>query len=99
MDRNTALLQEIVTTLETELDDTAYALARLESHFHDALLVNAGNVSTIGGYAEQLRLNISQEECSTVLDYVAEKQMVLVTIDIVEDAINERFGWDRFIEP
>ena len=47
MGRNTALLKEIVTTLDTELDDPEYALDQLESHFHDALLVNAGNVFTI----------------------------------------------------
>ena len=34
-----------------------------------------------------------------VLEYIAEQKMVVITIDTVEDSINERFGWDRFIEP
>lgn len=99
MGRNTALLTEVIHTLSTELDDPAYALDQLESHFHNALLVNAGTVFTIGEYAKHLRLNITEDERSVVLDYINEKQMVMVTIDVVEDAINERFGWDRFVEP
>ena len=99
MGRNTALLKEIVTTLDTELDDPEYVLDVLESHFHDALLVNAGTVFTIGEYAKQLPLVITEAERSVVLDYIGEKQMVMVNIDTVETAINERFGWDRFIEP
>ena len=61
--------------------------------------MNAGNVATVGQYAEQLRLRITEDERATVLDYIAEKQMVTITINTVEDAINERFGWNRFIEP
>lgn len=99
MGRNTALLTEVIHTLSTELDDPEYALDQLESHFHEALLVNAGNVFTIGEYAKRLRLNITEDERSVVLDYIAERQMVMVTTDTVETAINERFGWDRFIEP
>ena len=99
MGRNTALLKEIVGVLDAELDDPEHALDQLESHFQNALLVNAGNVSSVGTYAEQLRLSITEDERATVLDYIAEKQMVLVTIDYVEDAINELLGWDRFIEP
>ena len=99
MGRNTPILKEIIEALSTELDDAAYAQDRLESHFHDRLLVDAGNVATIGTYAEQLRLKITEDEWSTVLDYIAEKQMVLVTIDVVETAINDLLGWDRFVEP
>lgn len=99
MGRNTALLKEIVVVLATQLDDPDYAVDQLESHFHDRLLVDAGNVSTVGTHAEQLRLRITENERTTVLDYIAEKQMVMVSIDVVEDAINEHFGWDRFIEP
>ncbi len=51
MGRNTALLREIVAVLDTELDDPEYALDQLESHFHDALLVNVGDVNTVGEYA------------------------------------------------
>ena len=99
MGRNTPILQEIISTLTTELDDTEYALDSLEAHFHDRLLMDVGNVFTIGEHAEQLRLRITEDERSVVLDYIAEKQMVMVTIDVVEDAINELLGWDRFIEP
>ena len=97
--RNTPVLREIVDILFTDLDEQATALNRLENHFHDRLLVDAGNVATVGEYAEQLRLRITEDERSSVLDYIAEKNMVVVTIDVVENAINELLGWDRFIEP
>ena len=99
MGRNTPILQEIIDVLFTELDEQATALNRLENHFHNRLLVDAGNITTVGEYAEQLRLNITEDERFTVLDYIAEKKMAMVTIDVVEDAINELLGWDRFIEP
>ena len=99
MGRNTPILQEIISVLDAELDDPAYALDLLESRFQTRLLLDVGNINTVGNYAEQLRLRITEDECSTVLDYIAEKQMVLVTIDVVENAINERLGWDRFIDP
>ena len=99
MGRNTPILQEIINSLSTELDDPAYALDQLENHFQHRLLVDAGNVAIVGEYAEQLRLRISEDERSTVLDYIAEQKMVVVTVDHVETAINELFGWDRFIEP
>ena len=97
--RNTAVLCEIVDVLYVGVDEQAAALTRLEQHFRDRLLVDVGHVATVGTYAEQLRLSITEDERSVVLDYIGEKQMVMVTIDIVETAINERFGWDRFIEP
>ena len=97
--RNTSVLQEVVDALFTEVDEQTAALNRLEHHFRDRLLVDAGNVATVGTYAEQLRLRITEDERGTVLDYMAEKQMVTVNIDVVEDAINERFGWNRFVEP
>lgn len=96
--RNSPVLREIIDVLFTDLDEQATALNRLEHHFHDRLLVDVGNVGTVGAYAEQLRLHITEEERSTVLDYIAEQKMVVVTIDIVETAINELLGWDRFIE-
>ena len=99
MRRNTALLQEIIGVLDSELDDTNYALDALESHFHDALLVNAGNVADVSSFATQLRLNITVEERFNVLDHMADQKMVGVNIDTVETAINELLGWDRFIEP
>ena len=63
------------------------------------LLVNVGNVASVGIYAEQLRLRITEAERLIVLDHIAEHKMVVVTIDILETAINEFMGWDRFIEP
>lgn len=98
MSRNTTLLKETVTTLEPELDDPEYALELLESHFHDALLVNVGNVAEVGTYAEQLRLQITAQERATVFDHLAKRNAVTITVDHVETAINELFR-DRFIEP
>ena len=97
--RNAPVLREIVEVLYTEMDEQAMALNRLENHFHDRLLVDAGNVTTVGLYAEQLRLRITEAERSIVLDYIAEQKMVVVSIDVVEEAINTLLGWDRFIEP
>ena len=92
-------LREVVDVLFAEVDEQTTALHRLEDHFHNRLLVDVGNVAAVGTYAEQLRLKITEDERSTVLDYIAEKQMVMVTIDVVETAINELLGWGRFIEP
>lgn len=97
--RNAVVLREIVDVLFTSVDEQAAALNRLEHHFRNRLLVDAGNVAAVAEYVEQLRLQITEDERSTVLDYIAEKQKVTVNIDAVADAINERFGWDRFIEP
>ena len=96
--RNTPVLREMVDVLFTEVDEQTTALTKLEHHFRDRLLFDAGNVTTVGTYAEQLRLRITEDERATVLDYTAEKQMVVVNIDVVEDAINGLFV-DRFIEP
>ena len=85
--RNTPTLSQVVDVLFTEVDEQATALARLEHHFHNRLLVDAGNVITVGTYAEQLRLRITPEECSVVLDYIAEKQLVTITIDVAEDGV------------
>lgn len=96
--RNTSVLREVIEALSSELDDVPYALDRLESHFHDRLIVAVGNVALIGVHAEHLRLNITEQERSTVLDHIADQKMAVVTIDHVETAINELFE-DRFIEP
>ena len=98
MGRNTLILLEITDVLFTEVDEQTTALNRLEQHFHDRLLVNVGDVNIVGEYAKQLRLDITEAERSVVLDYIGEKQVVIVNIDTVEDAINELFE-DRFIEP
>lgn len=99
MGRNTPILQEIIEVLFTDVDGQATALHRLESHFQQRLLVDVGNVAVVGEYAEQLRLRITEDERSTVLDYIAQQKMVVVNIDHVENAINDLLGWDRFIEP
>ena len=99
MGRNTPILQEIVDVLFTELDEQTTALSRLKNHFRDQLLVDAGSVAIVGTYAEQLRLRITEDERSSVLDYIGEQKMMTITNDVVEDAINSLLGWDRFIEP
>lgn len=96
--RNTPVLQEIVDVLFTEVDEQAATLARLEHHFRDRLLVEAGNVAAVSTYAEQLRLGITEDERLVVLDHIGEQRMVVVNVDIVETAINELLV-DRFIEP
>ena len=96
--RNTPVLREIIEVLSSELDDAPHALDQLEGHFHDRLLIDAGNVTTVSAHAEQLRLRITDDECSLVLDHIAEANMVSITVDHVETAINELFE-DRFIEP
>ena len=90
--RNTPLLERIVKALgESAPSD---ALARLEDEFKDSLLVVAGDVNTVARDAEKLRLAITTEECSVVLDHLD----VEITIDQVEEAINSLFP-DRFVEP
>ena len=96
--RNTPVLREVAEVLGSQLSYAQYALNTLERHFANRLIVDAGNVALVGTHAEQLRLQISEQECSTVLDHIAEQKTVVVTIDHVETAINELFD-DRFIEP
>ena len=95
MGRNTSLLKEIVNVLSLPAD----ALKQLEHHFSARLILDAGSVDTIEQAAKQLRLMITREECSAVLDYIASKGMVGIAVDVVEQAINESLGEDRFIEP
>ena len=99
MGRNTPLLREIIEVLADQVFNKEQALHDLEDHFDHRLLVNAGDVQTVALYAEQLRLRVAREECDVVLDYIASKAMVGITIDNVEDAINTLLGQDRFIEP
>ena len=42
--RNTAVFRELVDVLFTQVDEQTTALARLEHHFRDRLLVDAGDV-------------------------------------------------------
>ena len=96
--RNTQVLQEIIAVLGDQLPAPADALARLEEHFQDSLLIVAGNVTEVAEYAETLRLAITTPECALVLDYVGNESLAGINIDQVEDAINALFP-DRFIEP
>lgn len=94
--RNTPVLENIVKTLgDTAPQD---ALAKLEAHFHDQLLIVAGDTAHVADFAEQLRLAITSPEASTVLDHIAREGVVGMSIEHVEEAINTLFP-DRFIEP
>jgi len=97
--RNTAVLTDIVQALGDLLISSPHALARLERHFEDALLINAGTIMDVARHAEKLRLSITDDEWALVLDHLAHTGAVKLTIDHVEDAINTLLGEDRFIEP
>ena len=70
--RNTPVLCEIVDVLFTAVDEQTTVLAKLEHHFRDRLLIDVGDGASVGEYAEQLRLRITEDECATVLDHIAE---------------------------
>lgn len=94
--RNTVVLTRIVKALgEAAPPD---ALARLETEFHDSLLIVAGTVEDVAAHAEGLRLAITEPERGVVLDYIGHTHVAELTIDHVEDAINSLFT-ERFIEP
>jgi len=95
MGRNTRLLREIIEVLSLPHD----ALVHLERHFDHRLILDAGNVDVVAELAAQLRLRVASEECPLVLDYIASKGMVSINLDVVEQAVNELLGEDRFIEP
>ena len=94
--RNTPVLNQIIEALDDLLVSSPHALARLERHFENSLLVVAGDVKQVAEHAEKLRLAVITSECGMVLDHLAPQ--VRITIDHVEDAINTLFE-DRFIEP
>ena len=94
--RNTPVLTQIVKSLGELLTSSPHALARLERHFQDSLLVNAGDIKTVAQHAEKLRLAIITTECAQVLDHLAPQ--IRISLDQTEDAINTLFE-DRFIEP
>jgi len=95
MGRNTQILEEIVNVLHLSPEH----LVHLERHFDHRLLVDVGNVESISTHANRLRLRVEKEECGLVLDYIAQKGMVMVTIDHVEEAVNSVLGEHRFVEP
>lgn len=95
MGRNTQILEKIVEVLSLSPEH----LVHLERHFDHRLILDVGSTDTIMAHANQLRLRITPDECPPVLDYIAGKGMVGITVDVVEQAINELLGEDRFIEP
>jgi hypothetical protein len=98
MGRNTHLLREIIEVLADQVFNKDTALRDLDRRFNTRLIIDAGNVDTIQKHAKKLRLRVEKEELPLVLDYIANRRMVGITIDHVEDAINEMWD-DRFIEP
>ena len=94
--RNTPVLQSIIETLGDEIARPQEALARLEGKFKNSLLIVAGDIQTVARHAEELRLAITTEECSVVLDHLAPH--IRVSIEQSEESINALFP-DRFIEP
>ena len=96
--RNTPVLSQVIEALDGLLISSPHALARLERHFENSLLVVAGDVQTVAAHAEKLRLAVITTECGLVLDHIERTHVAEITIDHVEDAINTLFE-DRFIEP
>jgi hypothetical protein len=96
--RNTGVLCEIIQALGDPLAIPPDALARLEDHFKDSLLIVAGSSQTVARHAETLRLAITTPECAQALDYIASKALAGISIDHCEEAINMLFE-GRFIEP
>ena len=76
----------------------AEALARLEEHYKDQLLIVAGEIHAVGQQAQELRLAISTHEAGLVLDYIEKHQLAGISIETAEEVINALFP-DRFIEP
>lgn len=95
MGRNTQILEDIINVLHL----TPEHLAHLEQHFSTRLIHDAGNVETVATFARRLRLRVETHELGAVLDYIQEKGMAAISLDDVEQAINEFLGEDRFIEP
>lgn len=96
--RNAPALTRIVQALTYSFPVREIALRLLKQHFEDDLLIIAGNISTVKAAAKELRLNITEEECAQVLDYIAEHSMVVISLEHVETAAYTLFG-NRFIEP
>ena len=94
--RNTRVLTQIIEALDGLLISSPHALARLERHFQNSLIVLAGDVSQVAAHAEKLRLAIITTECALVLDHLAPQ--IRISLDQTEEAINTLFP-DRFIEP
>jgi hypothetical protein len=96
--RNTLILQEVIEVISPYVANAELALNRLETHFQDRFIAEAGSMASIRSFSTQLRLRITDEECSTVLDEIAQRHMVVITLDDVETVVYDLFG-NRFIEP
>jgi len=82
MGRNTQILEEIINVLHLQPEH----LIRLEQHFDQRLILDVGSVSVIEAHANQLRLRVEKHELPLVLDYIAQKALVSITVDVVEEA-------------
>ena len=92
--RNEAIICEIIGLVHGSHEQEK----QLMKHFKDRLILDAGNAKLVAKYAKKLRLNISKEECSQVLDAIAQRELVGITIEQVDEVVNDLFG-NRFIEP
>ena len=93
-DRNQPIIHEIMSVINgsRELEQ------RLLQHFKDRLILDAGNTQQVAKYAKKLRLQISEQECSQVLDSIAQRHLVSIDIEHVDEVVNDLFP-NRFIEP
>ena len=92
--RNQPIISEIVDVINITREQEQHLL----EHFNHRLIIDAGSVQLVAAYAETLRLAITEEECSQVLDVIGLKQMTVLTMEQVDEVVNELFP-DRFIEP
>jgi hypothetical protein len=79
--RNTAVLTQIVESLGDLVLSAPHALAKLEWHFKDQLLIVAGDVNDVERHAEKLRLAITTPEAGLVLDHIGGTSVVAITIE------------------
>src|SRR5438067_825191 len=77
--RNSHLIGIIINLLNELLTDKHETTIRLESYFKDTCILNAGDVTKVAEFAVDLRLSVTTDECSQVLNYIAEKAMVGIT--------------------
>jgi hypothetical protein len=96
--RNTAILNEILDVLGSNLISPLGALAELEEHFKDKLVMVAGDVQLVEQQAQELRLAITTAEAHQVLNYIAAQKLIGIPIETTDEVINLLFP-DRFQEP
>jgi hypothetical protein len=97
--RSTSLLPEIIEVLSAagQITNPTDALHVLEDDFWASYVLKAGGIKDVAEFAQHLRLNITESECVSVLDYIARKVMIGITIDHVETAAYDLFS-NWFIE-